>query len=61
MSIYSLARHSLNGEDLENYGCIPEGYEGEVQQIPRFFSKIKSKDLSVLASKYLWEMHVKYP
>ena len=61
MSIYSMARHSVNGEDLDNYGCDHEDYEGEVQQIPRFFSKLKSKDISVLASKYLWEMNTKYP
>jgi len=61
MSIYSLAHHSTHGENLDNYGCDDGNYEGEVQQIARFFSKLKSKDISVLASKYSWEMYVKYP
>lgn len=61
MSLYSLAHHITFEDDLDDYGCNKHDYEGEVQQVARFFSKLKAKEFSVLASKYLWEMSVKYP
>ncbi len=61
MSIYSLEHHAAYDDDLNDYGCDDDDYEGDVQQVPKFFTKLKDKELSVLASKYLWEMSAKYP
>jgi hypothetical protein len=61
MAIYSLGRHASYGDDLDNYGCNKREYEGEVQQVAKFFTILKRKDLSVLAAKYLWDMSAKYP
>lgn len=61
MSIYSLARHSAYDYDLDNYGCDIDFYEGEIKNVAYFFTKIKTKELLVLAAKYLWEKSVKYP
>ncbi|MFM9945799.1 MAG: M48 family metallopeptidase [Bacteroidia bacterium] len=60
MSLYSLEHHAAYDDDLDDYGCDEDDYEGEVQQIAKFFSKLKDKELSVLAAKYLWQMSVKY-
>ncbi len=61
MSIYSLEHHAAYDDDLDDYGCEDRDYEGEVQQVPKFFTKLKDKELSVLGAKYLWEMSSKYP
>ncbi|MFN0082644.1 MAG: M48 family metallopeptidase, partial [Ferruginibacter sp.] len=61
MALYSLCRHATYGDDLDNYGCNKKEYEGEVQQVAFFFTALKSKDLSVLTAKYLWDMSSKYP
>lgn len=61
MSIYSLEHHAAYDDDLDDYGCDDDDYEGEVQQVPKFFTKLKDKELSVLAAKYLWEISSKYP
>ena len=61
MALYSLCRHASYGDDLDNYGCNKKEYEGEVQQVAVFFTALKSKDLSVLTAKYLWDMSTKYP
>jgi hypothetical protein len=61
MSLYSLAHHAAYDEDLDNYGCDDDDYEGDVQQVPKFFTKLKDKELSILSAKYLYEMSAKYP
>ncbi len=61
MSLYSLSHHAAYDYNLDDYGCDDDEYEGEVQQVPRFFTKLKDKEFSVLASKYLWDMSAKYP
>lgn len=61
MSLYSLEHHAAYDDDLDDYGCDDDDYEGEVQQVPKFFTKLKDKELSVLAAKYLWEISAKYP
>lgn len=61
MSLYSLEHHAAYDDDLDDYGCDDEDYEGDVQQVPKFFTKLKAKELSVLTAKYLWEMSAKYP
>ncbi len=61
MSLYSIEHHASYDDDLDDYGCNDKDYEGDVQQVPKFFTKLKDKELSVLAAKYLWEMTVKYP
>jgi len=61
MSIYSMSHHLTYNHNLNDYGCNDDDYEGEVQLLAKFFSKLKNKELSILASKYLYEMSVKYP
>jgi hypothetical protein len=61
MSIYSLSHHLTHDDNLNDYGCDDDDYEGDVQLLAKFFSKLKDKEFSILASKYLYEMSIKYP
>lgn len=61
MSFYSLSHHESFGDYLSDYGVETSDYEGEIQQVPFFLTKLRKKELCIFAAKYLSEMCIKYP
>ena len=59
-ALYGISKHKTYGgikEIVENYKTI----EGEKQQVNFIFGKLNKNELNLLALRYLWNAHKKYP
>ena len=60
MAIYGMQRYD-NNEQKSDYNPDYKEVEGEQQALFFLFSKLRRKELNVLAVKFLWEKSLQYP
>ena len=61
-ALYGLAKfRNSEDDDVEAENADYEKQEGESQQVFHFFKQIENDELTVLATRYLWQLHRQHP
>ncbi len=59
-SLYGIAKHKNKESITELLGSYKD-FEGEIQQVYHFFTKLNKDETALLALRYSWEFSKKYP
>ncbi len=59
-SLYFMAHYKVNGNYYDIHHSDKDA-QGSIQQIYYFFNKIPDDDLGILATKTIWDAHLKFP